>query len=103
MRATTSSSRASGPTAGDPHGDPASGSLHRAEGSEALLGTTNYVSAPECGVHAPQLNEKSRYRWAGGGEQAIAGIKGSCERIQKAAGTILQSFEVGEQEGDQAA
>lgn len=31
--------------------------------------------------------------WAGGGEQAIAGIKGSCERIQKTTATILQAFE----------
>ena len=32
--------------------------------------------------------------WARGGEQAIAGIKGSCERIQKAASSVLQSFKV---------
>jgi len=38
--------------------------------------------------------------WAGGGEQAIAGIKGSCERIQQAAASVLHSFEV---ERDQAA
>jgi antirestriction protein ArdC len=38
--------------------------------------------------------------WAGGGEQAIAGIKGSCVRIQKAAASVLQSFEV---EQEQAA
>jgi hypothetical protein len=38
--------------------------------------------------------------WAGGGEQAIAGIKGSCERIQKAAASVLQSFEI---EQEQAA
>ena len=38
--------------------------------------------------------------WARGGEQAIAGIKGSCERIQKAAASVLQSFEV---EQEQAA
>jgi hypothetical protein len=31
--------------------------------------------------------------WAGGGEQAIAGIKASCERIQKTAATILRAFE----------
>jgi antirestriction protein ArdC len=31
--------------------------------------------------------------WAGGGDQAIAGIKASCERIQKCASTILQAFE----------
>jgi hypothetical protein len=36
--------------------------------------------------------------WAGGGEQAIAGIKRLCERIQKAAATILKSFEVTEQQ-----
>ena len=28
--------------------------------------------------------------WAGGGEEAIAGIKASCERIQKTAATILR-------------
>jgi hypothetical protein len=38
--------------------------------------------------------------WPGGGEQAIAGIKGSCERIQKAVASVLQSFEV---EQEQAA
>lgn len=32
--------------------------------------------------------------WAGGGDQAIAGIKGSCERIQKAAASVLLPFEV---------
>jgi len=31
--------------------------------------------------------------WAGGGEQAIAGIKACCERIQKTAATILRAFE----------
>jgi hypothetical protein len=36
--------------------------------------------------------------WAGGGEQAIAGIKSSCDRIQKAAATILRSFEVEDQQ-----
>ena len=36
--------------------------------------------------------------WAAGGDQAIAGIKGSCDRIQKAASAILRPFEAGEQE-----
>ena len=36
--------------------------------------------------------------WAGGGEQAIDGINGSCERIQKAAASVLQSFEVGQEQ-----
>jgi hypothetical protein len=32
--------------------------------------------------------------WAGGGEKAIVGIKGSCDRIQKAAASVLQPIEV---------
>lgn len=35
---------------------------------------------------------------AGGGDQAIAGIKASCERIQKTAATILRAFETTDQE-----
>ena len=31
--------------------------------------------------------------WAGGGEQALAGIKASCERIQKCASSILEALE----------
>jgi len=31
--------------------------------------------------------------WAGGGDQAIAGIKASGERIQKTADAILRAFE----------
>jgi antirestriction protein ArdC len=34
--------------------------------------------------------------WAGGGEQAIASIKASCGRIQKAAASILQPFADGD-------
>lgn len=36
--------------------------------------------------------------WAGGGDEAIAGIKASCERIQKTAATVLRPFETNEQE-----
>jgi hypothetical protein len=35
--------------------------------------------------------------WAGGGEEAIAGIKASCQRIQKSATTVLQAFETDEE------
>ncbi len=35
--------------------------------------------------------------WAGGGDQAVAGIKASCGRIQQAAATILGAFECEEQ------
>jgi hypothetical protein len=41
--------------------------------------------------------------WAGGGKQAIAGINGSCERIQRAAEAVLQSFEVEQTQATQAA
>ena len=44
------------------------------------------------------LHLRPRRYLVGGGEEAIAGIKGSCEHIRKAAATILQSLEVGEQE-----
>lgn len=40
--------------------------------------------------------------WSGGGEQAIAGIKASCERIQKTAATILRAFETEVLEGEAA-
>jgi antirestriction protein ArdC len=36
--------------------------------------------------------------WAGGGEHALTGIKTSCERIQRCAATILQTFEPAHQE-----
>lgn len=35
--------------------------------------------------------------WAGGGDEATAGIKASCDRIQKTAATVLRSFEEDEQ------
>jgi hypothetical protein len=39
---------------------------------------------------------------AGGGDEAIAGIKGSCDRIEKAASAILPPFEAGEEEEETA-
>jgi antirestriction protein ArdC len=40
--------------------------------------------------------------WAGGGDEAISGIRSSCDRIQKAAATILRFFE-DEEGAEQAA
>jgi hypothetical protein len=37
--------------------------------------------------------------WAGGGEEAVAGIKASCGRIQQAAGLIVAAVEAGPVEG----
>lgn len=36
--------------------------------------------------------------WAGGGDEAIAAIKASCDRIQKTAARILRSFETDDTE-----
>ncbi|MHB8332168.1 MAG: hypothetical protein ACYDEA_08225 [Candidatus Dormibacteria bacterium] len=41
--------------------------------------------------------------WAGGDDQAIAGIKASCERIQKSAATILRAFEPAAEQQEVAA
>jgi hypothetical protein len=41
--------------------------------------------------------------WAGDGEQAIAGIKASCERIQMSAASIRRAFEPAAEEQEKAA
>ena len=60
--------------------------------------STAYVVCQALGLDTSDYSFGYVATWAGGGEQAIAGIKGSCVNIQKAAATILQSFEVGDQE-----
>jgi hypothetical protein len=60
--------------------------------------STAYVVCKALGLDTSDYSFGYVATWAGGGEQAIAGIKGSCVNIQKAAATILQSFEVGERE-----
>ena len=35
--------------------------------------------------------------WAVGGDQAVAGIKASCDRLQKTTATILRSFDKDEE------
>jgi hypothetical protein len=62
--------------------------------------STAYVICQALGLNTSDYSYGYIAGWAGGGEQAIAGIKGSCERIQKAAASVLQSFEV---EQEQAA
>ena len=58
--------------------------------------STAYVICQALGLDTSDYSFGYVAGWAGGGEQAIAGIKGSCERIQKAAGSVLQSFDVPE-------
>jgi antirestriction protein ArdC len=62
--------------------------------------STAYVICQALGLDTSDYSFGYVAGWAGGGEQAIAGIKGSCGRIQKAAASVLQSFEI---EQEQAA
>jgi antirestriction protein ArdC len=60
--------------------------------------STAYVVCNALGLDTSDYSFGYVATWAGGGDQAIAGIKGSCDRIQKAASTILRPFGAGEQE-----
>ena len=60
--------------------------------------STAYVVCQSLGFDTSDYSFGYVATWAGGGDQAIAGIKASCERIQKAAATILRAFEPVEQE-----
>ncbi|MGH9205892.1 MAG: ImmA/IrrE family metallo-endopeptidase, partial [Acidimicrobiales bacterium] len=60
--------------------------------------STAYVVCRALGIDSSDYSFAYASTWAGGGDEAIAGIKASCERIQKAAATILRSFELPERE-----
>jgi antirestriction protein ArdC len=60
--------------------------------------STAYVVCQVFGLDTSSYSFGYVASWAGGGEQAIAGIKKSCDRIQKAAATILRFFEVAEKQ-----
>lgn len=55
--------------------------------------STAYVVCQALGFDSSDYSFGYVATWAGGGDEAIAGIKASCERIQKSAATILRSFE----------
>lgn len=59
--------------------------------------STAYIVCQALGLEAADYTFGYVVTWAGGGDKAIAGIKASCDRIQKAARTILTSFEGDEQ------
>jgi hypothetical protein len=65
--------------------------------------STAYVVCQALGLDTSDYSFGYVATWAGGGEQAIAGIKGSCERIQKSASTILRAFEPAPEESEVAA
>jgi len=64
--------------------------------------STAYVVCQALGLDTSDYSFGYVATWAGGGDQAIAGIKGSCERIQKSASTILRAFEPAEAEEEAA-
>jgi antirestriction protein ArdC len=60
--------------------------------------STAYVVCQALGLDTSDYSFGYVATWAGGGDQAIAGIKGSCDRIQKAASTILRAFDPAEEQ-----
>jgi hypothetical protein len=83
--------------------------LHETFESRALAEleaeSTAYVVCQALGIDSGDYSFGYVTVWAGGGEQAIAGIKASCERIQRSAATILRAFEsaAGAEEAAEAA
>ncbi len=71
--------------------------LHETFDSRALAEleaeSTAYVVCQTLGIDSSDYSFGYVATWAGGGDQAIAGIKASCERIQRSASTILRAFE----------
>ncbi|MGA3217090.1 MAG: hypothetical protein ABSD97_15535 [Acidimicrobiales bacterium] len=55
--------------------------------------STAYVVCHVLGLDSGDYSFGYVATWAGGGNEAISGIRASCERIQKSAAAILQAFE----------
>ncbi len=55
--------------------------------------STAYVVCQALGVDSGDYSFGYVATWGGGGGEAIAGVKASCERIQKSAATILRAFD----------
>jgi antirestriction protein ArdC len=59
--------------------------------------STAYVVCQALGFDTGDYSFGYVATWAGGGEQAVAGIKASCDRIQRTAAVMLGAFEKGYQ------
>ena len=59
--------------------------------------STAYVVCASLGINSEDYSFGYVATWAGGGDEAVAGIKASCDRIQKTAASILRSFEADEE------
>ena len=73
-------------------------SYHDRALAELEAESTAYVVCQALGIDSGDYSFGYVTTWAGGGEEAIAGIKASCERIQKTADTVLRSFETDDEE-----
>jgi len=75
----------------------AHGLLHESYDDRALAEleaeSTAYVVCHVLGLDSGDYSFGYVATWAGGGNEAISGIRASCERIQKSAAAILQAFE----------
>ena len=60
--------------------------------------STAFIVCQALGIDSSDYSFGYVTTWAGGGDAAIAGITASCQNIQKAAATILRSFEAAEEE-----
>ena len=76
--------------------------LHEQFDSRALAEleaeSTAYVVCQALGIDSSDYSFGYVATWAGSGDQAVSGIKASCERIQRTAATILRAFEPAAQE-----
>lgn len=62
-----------------------------------------YIVCDAYGINSSEYSFGYVAGWAGGGDEAIAAIKASAQRIQKAADTILTRLESGEEQDSEAA
>lgn len=75
--------------------------LHESYDNRALAEleaeSTAFVICQSLGLDTSDYSFGYVANWAGGGDEAIAGIKASGERIQRAAATVLQAVETNEE------
>jgi antirestriction protein ArdC len=69
-------------------------SFESRELAELEAESTAYVVCKALGIDSGDYSFGYVAAWAGGGDEAIARIKTSCERIQKTAAAMLQCFEM---------
>ncbi len=60
--------------------------------------STAYVVCQSLGLDTSEYSFGYVANWAGGGDEAVAGIKASCDRTQKTAAAVLRSFKSDDQD-----